>query len=256
MFDYDAELARYHEHLWEALDVRPGDRVLDIGCGTGQITRRAARAASPGTALGIDISDPMLTQARRQAETEGLANLDLVRADAQTHPFPPGQFTVAVSRFGTMFFADTTAAFANIARALRPGALFAQLVWQPRDHQQWDTEIRAALAPGRSATTSTDKTEAAFTLADPDVATSALTTAGFTTVRVTDVREPVYYGPDADHAQAAVLHLQPARDLLGGLTPAATEHALARLHTMLATHTTAAGVWLDSRAWLITARRR
>ncbi|MGW1990402.1 class I SAM-dependent methyltransferase [Embleya sp. NPDC001921] len=256
MFDYDSELARYHERLWNALDIQPGDRVLDIGCGTGQTTRRAARAASPGSALGIDVSAPMLARARLRAETEGLGNVGFVRADAQAHAFAPEQFTVGISRFGTMFFSDTVAAFANIGRALRPGAPFVQLVWQARDRQEWATAIRAALAGGETVSTAAGEADAAFALADPDLAVGVLTAAGFTSVDVVDVREPVYYGPDVDHACAAVLGLLLARDPLADLDAASAERALDRLRATLAAHDTGDGVWFDSRAWLITARRR
>lgn len=94
MFDYDSELARDQQGLWEALDVQSGDRVLDIGCGTGRLTRDAARAAAPGTALGVDVSERMLTRARQQAETEGLRNVGFVRGDAQVHGFPPEHFSM------------------------------------------------------------------------------------------------------------------------------------------------------------------
>jgi SAM-dependent methyltransferase len=254
LFDYDSELVRYHQRLRAALDVRPGDRVLDIGCGTGQTTRDAARTASPGTALGIDVSGPMLARARQQAETEGLHNVSFVRADAQTHAFPPERFTLAVSRFGTMFFSDPGAAFANLGRALRPGARFVQLVWQAADRQEWHAAIRAAL-PLRDAS-STPAAVDPFTLADPDVVTDVLTAAGFTAVDVVDVREPVCYGPDADRAHAAVLQLWMAKEALTDLDPASAERAVDRLHATLAAHDTGNGVWFDSRAWLVTARRR
>ncbi len=256
LFDYDSELVRYHERLWEALDIRPGDRVLDIGCGTGQTTRDAARAASPGTALGIDVSGAMLALARQKAETDGLRNVSFVEADAQAHIFPSEHFSLGISRFGTMFFSDPVAAFANIGRALRLGARFVQLVWQAGDRQEWDAAIRAALSGGYGSSTSAGATDDPFTLADPDVVVGALTAAGFTAVDVIDVRGPVYYGPDADRASAAVLQLRMANELVTDLDAASAERALDRLRATLDAHDTGDGVWFDSRAWLVIARRR
>jgi SAM-dependent methyltransferase len=254
LFDYDAELVRYQERLWEALDVRPGDRVLDIGCGTGGTTRQAARAASPGSALGVDVSGPMLARARQQAGAEGLGNVDFVQGDAQDHAFVPEHFTLALSRFGTMFFSDPVAAFANIGRALSPGGRFVQLVWQAADLQEWHTAIREALAGGHPPSAS-DSTAGAFALADPQGVAGMLAAAGFTAVDVVDVREPVCYGPDAARARDAVLQLRMAGDRVGDLDAVSAERALDRLSRTLEAHDTGAGVWFDSRAWLVSARR-
>ncbi|QXJ23418.1 methyltransferase domain-containing protein [Actinomadura graeca] len=252
MFDYDSELARYRERLRDALGVRPGDHVLDIGCGTGQTTRDAARAASQGTALGVDVSGPMLEQARHQAAAEGLRNVGFVQADAQTHAFPPEHFSLGASRFGTMFFRDPVAAFTNIGRALRPGSRFVQLVWQAGDRQEWHTAIRAALSPGHASASP----EAAFALSDPKVVDDVLDASGFTTADIIDVREPVFYGPDADRASAAVLQLWMAKELVADQDAASAERALDRLRVTLDAHDTGDGVWFDSRAWLVVARRR
>ncbi|WP_232792057.1 MULTISPECIES: class I SAM-dependent methyltransferase [Amycolatopsis] len=121
-FDHDAELRRYHRRLHEAADVQPDDHVLDIGCGAGEPTRAAAQRATRGSALGADLSASTIARAERAA-----ADVPNVRF-AQVHPFPPAAFTLGLSRFGTMFFEDPPAAFANVARALRLG----QLVWQER----------------------------------------------------------------------------------------------------------------------------
>ena len=152
LFDYDAELSRYNVRLRAAAGVRPADRVLDIGCGTGQTTRDAARAATSGSALGVDLSRPMVDRARQLSEEEGIPNVDFELADAQVHPFAPRDFTVGLSRFGTMFFADPVAAFTNIGRALRPGARLVQLVWQAYDRQEWTS--RDPAGTGRCPTAS------------------------------------------------------------------------------------------------------
>jgi ubiquinone/menaquinone biosynthesis C-methylase UbiE len=120
-FDYDAELSRYHPRLLAAMDVRPDDDVLDIGCGAGLTTRSAARSAVSGSAVGVDVSAERLAVARRLSADEGLKNVRFEQADAQSYAFAAEGFTLGVSRFGTMFFSDPEAAFANIARALRPG---------------------------------------------------------------------------------------------------------------------------------------
>src|SRR5438093_13711292 len=101
MFDYDAELCRYREPFRVATGVRPGDRVLDVGCGAGQSTRDAARAAVGGSALGVDLSAPMLEVARGRAVEEGVRNVAFEQADAQRKSFRDNQFDVAISRFGT-----------------------------------------------------------------------------------------------------------------------------------------------------------
>src|SRR4029453_12163969 len=124
------ELGLHNAHLRAAANVQPHDRVLDVGCGTGQTTREAARAAVYGSALGVHLSAPMRERARRLSNDAGLRNVTYVQADAQTHPFPAAHFDMCISRFGTTFFANPVAAFANIGRALRPGARLVLLVWQ------------------------------------------------------------------------------------------------------------------------------
>jgi SAM-dependent methyltransferase len=251
-FDYDAELRLHNELFRNAARVGSGDRVLDIGCGTGQSTREAARAAVAGSALGVDTSAPMLERARQLSDDEGLANITFQQADAQVHPFPPTRFDLCISRFGTMFFADPVAAFTNIGSALRPAARLVLLVWQQRDRNEWATTIRQTLTGAAVTPRGPDP----FSLADPTVTEGILAAAGFAEVSFTDVHEPVYYGPDSATALDAVLRLLKYDDLLADLDAAAAEQARTRLRTTIDAHDTDGGVYFDSRAWIVTARRR
>jgi len=253
MFDYDAELSRYHANLLAAVDIEPDARVLDVGCGTGQTTRAAARAASTGEALGIDISAPMLERARRVSDVEGITNVTFECGDAQVHPFPAEHFTVGLSRFGTMFFTDPRAAFANIAGTLHPGAPFVQLVWQDRSRQEWDLALRQALND-ELGTPPTPVADGAFSLADSARVNALLTEAGFIDVQLAEVRERVCYGTDSARALDAVRSLKMTSELLSEVDDASAERALSRLRAVLYAHDDD-GVWFDSSAWLVTARR-
>jgi ubiquinone/menaquinone biosynthesis C-methylase UbiE len=198
---YDAELRRHNEVLRQACAVRSHDHVLDIGCGSGQTTREAARAARAGSALGVDVSAPAVERAREMAYAERIRNATFECVNAEVHRFPQERFDAAISRFGTMFFADPAAAFANTSRALRPAGRLVMMVWQ---------------APERDE----------------------------------------YYGPDVDAAMDWVRGFAYTREILRQLDPTAAERAAGRLREALATHFSDDGVWFNSRAWVVTARRR
>ncbi|OWO95016.1 methyltransferase [Rhizobium esperanzae] len=248
---YDAELARHNRHLRDAADVGADDRVLDIGCGAGQTTREAARAASQGEAVGVDISVEMLQIARRRSAAEGLRNVVFEQADAQFHAFPAASFDLCISRFGVMFFADPAAAFANIGRAMRPGARLVWMVWQSAERNEWSGAIRRALAAPIAVSTDTPDP---FSLSDPAVATNLMRAAGFASIDFIDVREPVFYGPDVNAASDALAGLYLVKDALAH-TGEPPGKALQRLRDLLGAHMTPEGVFFDSRAWIITARR-
>jgi SAM-dependent methyltransferase len=250
---YDAELRRHNARLLAAAGVRPDDRVLDIGCGIGQTTRDAGRAAVNGSALGVDTSEPRLERARRLTAAEGLRNVTYELGDAQSHRFPTGHFDLCISRFGTMFFTDPAAAFTNIERALRPGARLVMIVWQDADRNEWFTAARQALAGTDPPAPSPSDLEP-FSLADRTVTQRTLAAAGFAEIGFTAVNEPVYYGEDCDAALDAILRLRHTGDLLATLDAATAKRALDRLRASLAAHDTSDGVLFDSHAWIVTAQ--
>jgi SAM-dependent methyltransferase len=229
---FDAAVSDYDGALMTAAGITSGDRVLDVGCGTGRTSREAARRASPGEVLGVDLSGRMLEVARQRARAEGLANLTFVQADAQVHPFDRGGFDVAISRTGTMFFGDPVAAFGNLASALRPDGRLAMAVWQPISENEWFTAVIGALAAGRTLPTPPPEAPSPFALADPDRVTRVLTTVGFDKPEFADV-----------HAWMR----------LADLDAQGRGRALADLHATLQTHQEPDGVRLPSAMWIVTA---
>jgi SAM-dependent methyltransferase len=240
---FDRSVAGYDAALLAHL--RPADRVLDVGCGTGSITRAAARRAR--CAVGVDLSSAMLALAGRRAAAEDLRTVRFLHGDAQVHDFAPESFDVAVSRNGVMFFGDPVAAFANIARALRPGGRLAMLVWQPLAANEWMTELMRTLngsAPAGGAQ------QGPFSFGDPARVRAVLADAGFTGITVTGLAEPIWFGPDASRAYRFFAGLGPVRAALAGADPGVA----GRLRALLASRAGPDGVRFGSAMWLVTAQ--
>jgi SAM-dependent methyltransferase len=243
--------ARYDAALLDAALIGPGSRVLDVGCGTGSLTRAAARRAPNGTALGVDLSTSMIAVARDRAARAGLPNAAFTRADAQVHPFPAAGVDVVLSRTGASFFGDAPAAFANLARATAPGGRLALLTWQAAARNEWFTEIAGTLA-GRVPIPPAG-VPGPFALAEPERVNELLRGAGWTDVEIVGVHEPVLYGPDPLAARDVLAGL--LSWLLDGRDPAERDHARDALLTTMRAHHGADGVAFGSAAWLVTANR-
>lgn len=250
---FDTGIARYHRLFMDAAGIGERDVVLDLGCGTGLTTRDAARRASRGSALGVDLSARMLEVARTQAEQEGLTNADFLQADAQVHPFPPESFDVAISRAGAMFFGDPAAAFANIARALRSGGRVVLLVWQGPERNEWIRLIVGALAAGRDLAPPPPGAQGPFALSEPDRVRRLLGGAGFTEQHLEPLHEPLNFGPTAAEATDFMHGLNAW--MLRDLDENDARGALDDLAEVMRSHETPDGVLLDSAAWLVTATR-
>jgi SAM-dependent methyltransferase len=251
---YDRAMAGYHHGLLAAAHIGGIDRVLDIGCGTGQTTRDAARAADAGSALGVDLSSSMIDIARRRAAMEGLTNVRFAQVDAQIHAFDAETCDVAISRTGAMFFGDPAAAFSNIRRSLRPGARMALLTWQPPAANEWIRELSVALAAGRQLPTSAPDAPGPFSLSDPGRVKTILTRAEFTDIELTTTKAAMWFGEDIDVANHFVLGQ--FGWMLEGLDNTRRARALDALRATLTAHETDDGVVYESAAWIITATRR
>lgn len=252
---FDESLRAFRASFFAAAAIGTSDRVLDIGCGNGQTTRHAARVASEGSALGVDLSAQMLARARQRAVEEGVTNVEFRQADAQVHPFDAGAFDVAISRAGTMFFGDPLAAFGNIARSLRDDGRLTMLVWQSPAQNEWFRELTRVVAlEGEPPSPRLDQ-PGPFSLADPARTASLLEAAGFADVGLDARSAPLFLGATVDAAMRFVCGLGfiefPLRDLDDG----ARARVLAAVRASIEAHATPDGVQYPAAVWIVTARR-
>jgi SAM-dependent methyltransferase len=248
---FDRSAIPHHRRLLRAAAIGDRERVLDIGCGTGRTTLQAARAATRGSALGVDLSSPMLDRARRRAADEGIDNATFEQADAQIHPFERAAFDVAISNTGATFFGHLEAGFTNVGRALRPGGRLAVLTWQSVAQNEWVREFTGALAAGRDLAGPPPDAPSPFALSDPDRVHHMLTEAGFTGIELEGADEAMWFGADAEDAYRFVLGL--LGWMLEGLDDDRRARALDALRSTMVAHETGDGVTFDSAVWVIRA---
>jgi SAM-dependent methyltransferase len=249
----DRVMAPIADTLLDATRLAAGETVLDIGCGGGATTIAAAHTVAPGGKVwGIDLSAAMLDVARRRVESAGVANVTLVEGDAQTHELTT-DLDVAISRFGTMFFVDPIAAFANVARRLRPSGRLCFATWQPLAANDWLTIPGAALLDWATFPEMANGSPGMFAQSDAGTIRTTLERAGFVNVEVAPVILPLTLGADPDQATAKPADTGGGRAVLETVPEAHRRAALASVRAALADRVDGSGVHLNAGIWITTA---
>lgn len=244
-------LAPVTEALLRTADPRPGERVLDIGCGCGGSTLAFARAVGPdGHVTGADVSEYVLEVARATAA----ANTTFVQADAAHSDFSHLGVDLLASRFGVMFFGDPDAAFTNLRRALRPGGRLAFACWRPAAENPWVSVPFAAVRPlVPPAPPPHPEEPGQFAFGDAARVRRILASGGFEAVRLE--RHDFHMHYPADPAAAASVMVQgPASRMLRGQPDEVRAAAEAAVAEALAAHADPGGIRLGASIWLVTAR--
>ena len=246
---------------------RPGSRLLDIGCGAGEIAMLAAnRLGGRGRVVAADVSAPLLAAARSRVEGEaaGGAPIAWIEADAETHDFGDAVFECDLSRFGVMFFSDSVAAFANIRRALVPGSRLVFLCWRAIDENPWVHVPREAVLPLiPDPAPPPGDAPGPFRFADRARLEGILAAAGFRDVACTALDRPLVLGQSsqgsaqeaAEAAAEVALELGPVSRLLREADPALREAARAAVMRALLPHAEAGAIMLGAACWLVSATR-
>lgn len=165
------------------LEIPPGSSVLDVACGTGLVSRLAARAAGPtGTVTGVDIGPAMLAVARSQPAESGSAPITYLEGSALELPLADSSFDCATCHHGFQFFPDRMTAIQELRRVLRPGGRVAVACWTGLDETPAFRAIRDALHLHVSEQAG-QMMNSPFAVPATEL-TALLEAAGFTNVRV------------------------------------------------------------------------
>jgi len=229
----------------DALSPKPGEVIVDVGCGAGQTVSQLADLVGPGgRVIGVDVAPLLLDLARRRAG--GLNQVSFVECDAQALGLPDGSVDGLFSRFGVMSFTDPVAAFANFRRIIKPSGRLAFVCCRSLEENELDwLPLRAA-----GLENMIDRTP--FSFADPDHVRAVLEASGFARIAIRAHDEPVSSG-DLDAMTAVLLKVGPLGRILRE-NPELRIAAEPRVRAALAARGDRARVALEAAAWIVTAR--
>jgi len=250
----DWNLAEITEAVIPFARAKPGEHILDIGCGCGTATLMLARAVRPnGSVAGVDISAPMLAVARARAHS-GQADIPFIEADASVYDFQP-TFDLVFSRFGVMFFADPFAAFANIHKAVAPKGRLAFVCWRSMPDNMWAAAPFAAakhLLPPQEAPD--PHAPGPFAFADGARLTDILSRAGFHDVALTKFDGAMNMGDTPAEAANEALNIGPLARAAAELDDAARAKILDVVATAMQKFAGPRGIAPAAACWLVSAK--
>ncbi len=250
----DWNLAEVTEAVIPFARAKPGEHILDIGCGCGTATLMLARAVRPnGSVAGVDISAPMLAVARARAHS-GQADIPFIEADASVYDFQP-TFDLVFSRFGVMFFADPFAAFANIHKAVAPKGRLAFVCWRSMPENMWAAAPFAAakhLLPPQEVPD--PHAPGPFAFADGARLTDILSRAGFHDVALTKFDGAMNMGDTPAEAANEALNIGPLARAAAELDDAARAKILDVVATAMQKFSTPRGIAPAAACWLVSAK--
>jgi SAM-dependent methyltransferase len=239
---------------------RPGDRVVDLGCGFGDTTQRLAElVGADGDALGVDVSEPFIELAAGEAEEAGATNVRFAVGDVQVTEFEQS-FDYAFSRMGIMFFANPVQALRNVRRSLSPGGTLCAVVWRRKLDNEWVSRAEEVVAQYLDRPEETDQPTCGpgpFSMADADTVSEQLKIAGFEDICFQRCDLPLKIGHDLDHAVEFNMALGPAGEVLRLWEDRIEEikpRIAAELREALTDLDSPDGVYAPASTWIISAQ--
>lgn len=238
----------------DAASVKPGEYVIDIGCGTGDTLLAFARLVGPsGAVLGVDVSVPMLDFARHRAAQAGFGNVTCALADATSYALKPRWADLVYSRFGVMFFEDPVKAFANIRSGMKAGGRLVFVCFRTMPESPWFRVPIEAARPHVPALPPVDPlAPGMFSFARDERVRGLLTEAGFREIAIKATDVPIH-GKDITQSMAFLTEAGPLPALLENASDDQRKRATEAVRNALAANIGADGRGLHVGLWLVSA---
>jgi SAM-dependent methyltransferase len=256
-------LAVHGEALLAFRPPTPGTRVLDLGCGFGDLTQLLGqKLGSAGSAVGVDVAQNFVETSARDAAEAGVKNVEFICRDVQTDDLG-GPYAAAYARFGVQFFTSPVAALRNVRKALVPRSTLAFVTWRKREDNQWlhvpELCTRSFIPAEAEAHTEEQPTcgPGPFAMRSTDLMSDQLMAAGYEHIGFERHDAPICIGRDLAEAVDFCIALGPSGEMIrlaGDLGRQKTPEIRAALGEALAPYVTPQGVLGPSSAWLVTAQ--
>jgi ubiquinone/menaquinone biosynthesis C-methylase UbiE len=239
----------------------PDARVVDLGCGFGDMTRQLAeRVGAAGLALGVDVAQNFVDASGRDALAAGTSNVRFMRADVQVDDLG-GPYDAAYARFGMQFFASPVAALRNVKRSLAASARLSFVTWRQREDNPWlhvpELCVRSFIPAEAETADEPTCGPGPFSMRSADLTSAQLKAAGYREISFERHDLDICIGRDVDEAIEFAMALGPAGEIVrlaGDFGRAKAPEIRAALRDALAPFTTERGVYAPSSTWLVTAR--
>jgi SAM-dependent methyltransferase len=253
-------LGAHGEAAMAAHPPQAGERAVDLGCGFGDTTQRLAQmVGAEGEAFGVDVSEPFIELARKEAAEAGVENARFAVADVQVTEFD-GAFDYAFSRMGIMFFANPVQALRNVRMALVPGGRLCAVVWRRKEDNEWVRRAELVVDEYLDHPEESDEPTCGpgpFSMANADTVTEQLKIAGFEQISLQRCDLPLKIGNDLDHAVEFNMALGPAGEVLRLWEDRIEEirpKIAADLREALTEFDGPDGVFAPASTWIVSAR--
>lgn len=255
---FEGMIAPIGEALIDAAKAKPGEAVLDIGCGGGATTIALARAVGPtGTATGLDISPALTAATLKRAAQAGAGNLSCITSDATTVKLQPGAYDLMFSRFGVMFFDDPVKAFRNLRGALKSDGRLLFGCWAPPMENQWILSVMEVLGKHIELPAPVPRAPGPFAFAEPGYVKEILSGAGFKDIEIDAWRGTQYLAGKGSTPKTAadfVVNALSVGELVRKQSPAIQATIRRDIEEAFAEFATPDGVAMQATAWFVKAR--